>query len=94
MKRVLALVLVSSFVFVSAAAAQPGTPTPTPAPTPAQKEKPRVKVLDMGAIDVQGDTPTGELVPIGVRELATSTSLIRIRHDFIDMILKTAQDLP
>lgn len=93
MKRTLALVLVSSFAFVSVAAAQPNDAPPRK-PAPAAGQMPvGAKVLDMGALDVDGDVPTGELVPIGVREAATSSSLIRIRHDFIDMILKSARDL-
>lgn len=88
MKRTLALSLVALFSLVSIASAQPDDKKPAPAP-PA-----KVKVLTIeGGEDISGDVPTGELIPVGVREMAKSTSLIRIRHDFIDLILKSAEDL-
>ena len=86
MKRTLLLALAASLSLVSVAAAQPkGDPQTKPV---------KVRVLTIeGGDDITGDVPTGELVPIGVRELAKSTSLLRIRRDFIDMILKSAEQL-
>ena len=89
MKRTLALSLVALFSLVSIASAQSDDKQPGPPAPPA-----KVKVLTIeGGEDISGDVPTGELIPVGVREMAKSTSLIRIRHDFIDLILKSAEDL-
>ena len=85
MKRSIIVTLAALVSFASLASAQPQHE--------AQAKPPKVKVLDMGAVDVKGDVPTGELIPIGVRELGKSTSLLRIRRDFIDMILKAAEDM-
>ncbi len=91
MKRSIVLSVAALVSFVSLASAQP-TPAVEPRQPPAKAQS-KVKVLDMTAEDVNGDVPTGELVPIGVRTFGKSSSLIRIRHDFIDMILKSAEDL-
>lgn len=83
MKRTATLTAVLLLSLTAIAAAQPK------ADAPAQ---PRTKVINITDGDtIDGDRPTGELVPISVRAEAKSTSLIRIRHDFIDLILKAAE---
>ena len=81
MKRSL-LALVATLSFASPALAQGGAKAP-----------PKTKTLTIEAIDVNGDRVTGQLGPISIKEAATSTSLIRIRRDFIDLILKSAEEL-
>ena len=86
MKRTASLSLLLVLSLAAVATAQPATSTPAPA-------KP-VKVIDITeGEDVSGDRPTGELMPISARESAKSTSLIHIRHDFIDLILKAAESV-
>jgi hypothetical protein len=78
-------------------------PSPSPSPTPrprsaqpsAQPTKPvKAKVIDITEADeITGDRPTGELTPIGIRQIAAGSSLLRIRQDFIDLIVKTADQI-
>jgi hypothetical protein len=78
------------------ALAQPNPrPAPTSAPTSAQPTKPvKAKVIDITEADeITGDRPTGELTPIGIRQIAAGSSLLRIRQDFIDLIVKTADQI-
>lgn len=87
MKRIAPLSLALMLSLTAVAVAQPKAGQPTP---PAKADK--VKVLNItDGDDITGDRPSGELVPIGIREAAKSSSLIRIRHDFIDLILKAAE---
>lgn len=53
--------------------------------------KKKVKTITIEAIDVDGDGVTRPLEPISVAEAAKSSSLIRIRRDYIDLILKAAE---
>lgn len=72
--------------FASVASAQPRKADP--------KKPPPVKVITIGeGEDIDGGVPTGELIPINIREQGKSSSLLHIRHDFIDMILKSAEDM-
>ena len=83
MKRTATLTAALLLAFTAIAAAQPKADEPA---------KPRIKVINITDGDtIESDRPTGELVPISVRAEAKSTSLIRIRHDFIDLILKAAE---
>jgi hypothetical protein len=78
------------------ALAQPNPrPAPTSAQTSAQPTKPvKAKVIDITEADeITGDRPTGELTPIGIRQIAAGSSLLRIRQDFIDLIVKTADQI-
>lgn len=50
-------------------------------------------VLDVPPEDVNGQTPTAGDVGIRILRFWTEASLIRIRHDFIPEIVKTAEDL-
>lgn len=56
-------------------------------------EKKKVKTYDFSGDDIDGDLikPDGDFVD--VQGLASHTSLIRIRKDFIKEILKSAEDL-
>jgi hypothetical protein len=65
-----------------------------PSVSQAQKEeKPKVKTFDFSGDDIDGELvkPDGEFVD--PRKFATHTNLIRIRKDFINEILKSAEDL-
>lgn len=78
------------------ALAQPNPrPAQTSAQTSAQPTKPvKAKVIDITEADeITGDRPTGELTPIGIRQIAAGSSLLRIRQDFIDLIVKTADQI-
>ena len=88
MKRIALAVLALSFLAVPALAQTPGK-TKAPPPAPVKK----VKQITIEAIDVDGDRVTKPLEPISVDEAAKSSSLIRIRRDFIDIILKTAEEV-
>ncbi len=81
MKRFALSVVTLAFLAAPALAQQP---------KPAEAPK-KHKVLDIEAIDVDGDRVTRPLEPISVADAAKSSSLIRIRRDFIDMILKAAE---
>lgn len=89
MKRIALTALALALTASTAAAQQPARKD---RPTPVAAEK-KVKTLDIEAIDVSGDRVTGTLGPISVNEAAKSSSLIRIRRDFIDLILKSADDM-
>ncbi len=87
MKR-FALALIALSLAVAPAVAQPKAGKAAPA-APQKK----VKVLTINPYDVDGDRVTRPLEPISVDEAAKSSSLIRIRRDFIDLILKAAESV-
>ncbi len=77
----------------SPALAQPG-PTPARATKPAKATKPpRVKVVTIEEETIEGGVPSGQIIPIDARGFSDHDSLIRIRHSFVDMILKDAENL-
>lgn len=81
LKAVLAaLVLVS---FTAPAMAQPKAKTTAP----------KVKVYDFSGDTIEGDLIRPEGSKVDVRDFSKHTSLIRIRTNFIDAILKSAEDL-
>ncbi|KAB2902884.1 MAG: hypothetical protein F9K40_07420 [Kofleriaceae bacterium] len=82
MKRIALSVVALAFLTAPALAQT------TPAPRPK-----KVKTITIEAIEVDGDRVTRPLEPISVNEAAKSSSLIRIRRDFIDLILKTANEV-
>ncbi len=51
-------------------------------------------VINIEGIDVEGGAPSGTGERITTPGFGTSVSLIRIRRDFIQEILKSAEDLP
>jgi hypothetical protein len=87
MKRIALAVLALSFLAVPALAQNTAKTKPTPAPVK------KVKQITIEAIDVDGDRVTKPLEPISVDEAAKSTSLIRIRRDFIDLIVKQGESI-
>ena len=50
-------------------------------------------VLTIENEQVQGGTPSGTGVSVGVIETGKQPSLIRIRHEFITEIIRSAEDL-
>jgi hypothetical protein len=50
-------------------------------------------VLDMGAEKIEAGTGKGEGERVDIIRFGKSASLIRIRHEFIAEIIKTAEDL-
>ncbi|HUQ02280.1 MAG TPA: hypothetical protein VM261_07260 [Kofleriaceae bacterium] len=91
MKRI-ALSIVALAIMAAPAVAQqkkPAKPVPAAPAAPAKK----VKTITIEAMGVDGDRVTRPLEPISVDEAAKSSSLIRIRRDFIDIILKTAEEV-
>ncbi|HEY1813384.1 MAG TPA: hypothetical protein VGG74_13625 [Kofleriaceae bacterium] len=50
-------------------------------------------VIDMNGIDVDGSRPGGNGIVSTVIGFTKQSSLVHIRRDFIEQILKTAQDL-
>ncbi len=88
----LALALATAPALAQEDARRPTRPAPAAPPAPAPPAG-KVKTLTMEGIDVGGDRVTRPLEPISVAEAARSSSLIRIRRDFIDLILKSAEVL-
>lgn len=65
-----------------------------PSVSEAQKaDKPKVKTFDFSGDDIDGELvkPDGEF--LDPRKFASHTNLIRIRKDFINEIIKSAEDL-
>ncbi len=71
-------------------------PDPTPA-RPAKATTPtkpaRVKVITIEEETIEGGVPSGQIIPIDARTFADRDSLIRIRHSFVDLVLKDAENL-
>jgi hypothetical protein len=78
-----ALVLVSFAGPVTVAGAQPK----------AKDTKPKVKVYDFSGDTIEGDLIRPEGTTVDARDFSKHSSLIRIRKEFIDAILKSAEDL-
>ena len=89
MKRIALSIVALAVLATPALAQQPKPAKGAPAAAPAK----RTKTITIEAIDVDGDRVTKPLEPISVDEAAKSSSLIRIRRDFIDIILKTAEEV-
>ena len=83
--------------------ASPALAQPDPPPTPARAAKAtkatkatkpaRVKVLTIEEETIEGGVPSGQIIPVDARTFADRGSLIRIRHSFVDLILKDAENL-
>lgn len=80
-KIILAALVLASFA--GPAAAQPK----------AKEPKPKVKVYDFSGDTIEGDLIRPEGSSVDVRDFSKHSSLIRIRTNFIDAILKSAEDL-
>ena len=67
------------------------------APALAQKGKdggkPKVKVYDFTGDTIEGDLIKPEGEAVDARDITQFSSLIRIRRDFIEEIIKAAEDL-
>jgi hypothetical protein len=50
-------------------------------------------VLEVPAEDVNGTTPAGSDVSVGIIRFGTAASLIHLRRDFVPEIVKAAEDL-
>ena len=61
----------------------------------AQKkdEKPKVKVYDFSGDTIEGDLIKPEGEAVDARDITAFSSLIRIRREFIQEIIKAAEDL-
>ncbi len=59
----------------------------------AKDTKPKVKVYDFSGDTIEGDLIRPEGTTVDARDFSKHSSLIRIRKDFIDAILKSAEDL-
>jgi hypothetical protein len=65
----------------------------SPALAQPKDTKPKVKVYDFSGDTIEGDLIKPEGTSVDARDFAKHSSLIRIRHDFIAEILKSAEDL-
>lgn len=54
---------------------------------------PKVKVFDFSGDTIEGDLIKPEGTTVDARDFAKHSSLIRIRKDFIQEIIKSAEDL-
>lgn len=59
----------------------------------ASDKAPKVKVYDFSGDTIEGDLIRPEGTTVDARDFSKHSSLIRIRKDFIDAILKSAEDL-
>lgn len=79
--------ILAAFVLVSFVA-------PVAMAQPKPKEtKPKVKVYDFSGDTIEGDLIRPEGSTVDARDFSKHSSLIRIRTNFIDAILKSAEDL-
>lgn len=53
----------------------------------------KVKVITIEEENVEGDVPTGQIIPVDARSFSKGPSLIRIRHSFVDKILAAAESV-
>ena len=60
---------------------------------PPADKAPKVKVYDFSGDTIEGDLIRPEGTTVDARDFSKHSSLIRIRKDFIDAILKSAEDL-
>jgi hypothetical protein len=100
MRSLLALALLSSLAAVAVADPKPTQPAqPTGAPMSTDdcakaRRANRPCKLDITAEDVRGNKPVGDGLGVTAVDWQKLGSLLRIRHDFIDQIVKSADDLP
>ncbi|MCW5802691.1 MAG: hypothetical protein KIT31_09915 [Deltaproteobacteria bacterium] len=83
----LALVLVSGVAYAQPAA-KPGNK-----PAPAAEGAGKTKVYDFSGDTIEGDLVKPEGSTVDARDFAKHASLIRIRTNFIEQIIKSAEDL-
>ena len=83
-----ALLVLVLAAFASPVAAQPKGKAPAGGDKAA-----KVKVYDFSGDTIEGDLIRPEGTTVDARDFSKHSSLIRIRKDFIDAILKSAEDL-
>src|SRR5580698_2626423 len=97
MRSLLVIALLSSVAAADPKPAQPTQPTGAPMSTDdcakARRANRQCK-LDMTGEDIKGDKPGGEGIGVTTIDWQKLGSLIHIRRDFIDQIIKSADDLP
>ena len=64
-----------------------------PATNSGSKGNGKVKVYDFSGDNIEGDLIKPEGTTVDARDFAKHSSLIKIRKDFIDEIIKSAEDL-
>jgi hypothetical protein len=92
LRRSLSLVAAAGLVAGLAGPAIAQAPAPAPAPAPAKAVKVKKIVIDDGET-VEGDVPTGAILPVDARTFSKHPSLIRLRVSFVDKIMASAQGL-
>jgi hypothetical protein len=94
MRHLLAMVILTCAVPVAADPTPPTDVTKMAADDCARARKMnKTCVLSIEGEDLTGTAPTAGQSPISVHGFTDHASLIRIRHDFIPEILRTAEDL-
>src|SRR5678815_2472604 len=82
------LVFAAVLLIGGVAAAQPAAKGGDKAPPPG-----KTKVYDFSGDTIEGDLIKPEGSTVDARDFSKHSSLIRIRHDFIPEIIKSAEDL-
>jgi hypothetical protein len=92
MQKILGSLSAALVVLVaSTALAQPAAKKPAAGGDKAGT--PKVKVFDFSGDTIEGDLIKPEGTTVDARDFAKHASLIRIRKDFIQEIIKSAEDL-
>ena len=84
MKKLSAFALVTMMALVGTAAADPKK---------GAAADNKVKVYDFSGDTIEGDLVKPEGTDLNVRDFAKHSSLIKIRKDFVQEIIKSAEDL-
>ena len=94
-RRTVSLVAAAAVLFALAgsAMAQSSDEEARPPATPAKATKGKVKVLTIEEERVEGEVPSGTIIPVDARGFASRDSLIRYRYSFVDKILQSAEQL-
>ena len=86
--------MLAALVLVSLTGVSGGALVGTADAQPKPKDtKPKVKVYDFSGDTIEGDLIRPEGTTVDARDFSKHSSLIRIRKEFIDAILKSAEDL-
>ena len=64
-----------------------------PAKAAKGAKPPRIKTITIEEETIEGGVPSGQIIPVDARGFSDHTSLIRIRHSFVDKILQSAENL-
>ena len=94
MKRFsLAILALSMLAAPALAQSGKGKDQPAPPPATATEAPAKTKTLTMEEIDVNGKRISSGQGPISVKDASKFTSLLRIRRDYVDLILKSAEQI-